>query len=202
MKGRKPIYSNELIAELAARVSAGESPSALAKEKNMSRSSVRRCAASARLPIESREQNLESATQVGTVRQRERLFWRFIEVYLHQGISLAPKSTPRDVAGMLESIVKLRALMPPARAAARLPERQKASETLLIFQRSLSQVVESPKIVEVMVESVVESPKIIEVTVEPVKSLDEVNRVALEKAVEAGSSVDDAPPSEEKHATR
>ena len=124
MKGRKPIYSNELIAELAARVSAGESPSALAKEKNMSRSSVRRCAASARLPIETKEQNLEAATQIGTSRQRERLFWLFITTFLRQGIALAAKSTPRDVAGMLESAVKLRSLMPAVRSASRLPERQ------------------------------------------------------------------------------
>ncbi|MBI4248570.1 MAG: hypothetical protein HY611_03620 [Elusimicrobia bacterium] len=188
MKGRKPIYPPELIAELAARVAAGESPSALAKEKNMSRSSVRRCAESARLPAEAKEQNLEEATQVSTARQRERLFWRFVETFLRQGIALASKSTPRDVSGMLESAVKLRSLMPPARATARLPERQKASETLLIFQRSLSQADEAPKIVEVMVE--------------PVKSLDEANRAALEKAAEVGPSADDTPPEEENDAPR
>lgn len=188
MKGRKPIYPHELIAELAARVAAGESPSALAKEKGMSRSSVRRCAESARLPAEAKEQNVEASAQVGTARQRERLFWTVIESYMRQAIALAPKSTPRDVASMIEAVVKLRTLMPAARTVPRLPERQKASETLMIFQRSLSEVIETPQIVEV--------------TVEPVKSLDEANRVALEKAAEAGPIVDDAPPSEEKHAPR
>ncbi|MBI4376694.1 MAG: hypothetical protein HY549_09625 [Elusimicrobia bacterium] len=188
MKGRKPKYSNELIAELAARVSAGESPSALAKEKSMSRSSVRRCAESARLPTESKEQNLEAATQVGTARQREKLFWAFVTVYLHQGIALAPKSTPRDVAGMIEAAVKLRSLMPPSRSSPRLPERQKASETLLIFQRSLSQVVESANVVEVA-----------EV---PPKSLSEANRTASKTASEEGGIADQAPQSEGNDATR
>ena len=150
MKGRKPKYSQELIAELAARVAAGESPSALAKEKAMSRSSVRRCAESARLPTEIKEQNLEDAAQVSTARQREKLFWRFIEAYMRQGIALAPKSTPRDVAGMIEAAVKLRSLMPPARISARLPDRQKASETLVIFQRSLAGVAENAKVAEVV----------------------------------------------------
>jgi hypothetical protein len=102
------------------------------------------------LPAEIKEQNLEEAVQVGTARQREKLFWRFIETYLRQGIVLAPKSTPRDVAGMIEAIVKLRSLMPPARTSARVPERQKASETLLIFRRSLSQVAKDAEAAEVL----------------------------------------------------
>jgi hypothetical protein len=188
VKGRKPIYPHELIAELAARVAAGESPSALAKEKGMSRSSVRRCAESARLPAEAKEQNVEASAQVGTARQRERLFWMVIESYMRQAIALAPKSTPRDVASMLEAVVKLRALMPAARTVPRLPERQKASETLLIFQRSLSQVVESPKIVEV--------------TVEPVGDLSKADRTASKTACEEGGTADQAPPSEGNDATR
>lgn len=166
MKGRKPKYSRDLVAELAARISAGESPSALAKEKGMSRSSVRRCAESARLPAEIKEQNLEEAAQVSTAKQREKLFWRFIETYLRQGIALAPKSTPRDVAGMIEAAVKLRSLMPPVRTSARLPECQKSSETLLIFQRSLSQPAENANEAEV-VEEVQEG-------------LDKANRAELE----------------------
>ena len=166
MKGRKPKYSQELIAELAARVAAGESPSALAKEKGMSRSSIRRCAESARLPALIKEQNLEEAAQVGTARLREKLFWRFIETYMRQGIELAPKSTPRDVAGMIEAAVKLRSLMPLTKTSVRLPERQRASETLLIFQRSLSQVVDSAKVAEVMEASP--------------EGLDKANRAGLE----------------------
>ena len=149
MKGRKPKYSSELVSELAARIAAGESPSALAKEKGMSRSSVRRCAGSVRLPAEVKETNQELAAQVGTARQREKLFWRFVEAHLRQGISLAPKSAPREVASMLEAAVKLRGLMPSMRGAQRLPERQKAQETLLIFQRSLSRPVDAPvKVIE------------------------------------------------------
>ena len=188
MRGRKPKYQPELVAELAARVAAGESPSALASEKGMSRSSIRRCAASARLPAEAKEQNLDEAAQVGTARQRERLFWRFIEVYLRQGIALAPGSTPRDVAGMLESVVKLRALMPPARTSARLPERQKASETLLIFQRSLTQSDQTPQMVQVVVE--------------PAENLSAVKRTVIETTSEEGGSVDQTPPSEGNDGTR
>lgn len=182
MKGRKPKYSSELVSELAARIAAGESPSALAKEKGMSRSSVRRCAGSVRLPAEVKEKNLETATQVGTARQREKLFWKFIESYLRQGIALAPKSAPREVAGMLEAAVKLRALMPAARSASRLPERQKASETLLIFQRSLSKAVEDAKTVEV-----VEAP--------PENQL-KADRAAIETAAEEDAASEPKPPEE------
>lgn len=173
MKGRKPKYPSELVAELAARVAAGESPSALAKEKGMSRSSVRRCAGSVRLPAEVKEKNLETAAQAGTARQREKLFWRFVEAHLRQGIALAPKSAPRDVAAMLEAAVKLRALMPTARGSHRLPERQKASETLLIFQRSLSRTTEEPA-------QVVEAEAVQE-------DLGRTDRAASEKATDGGT---------------
>lgn len=187
MKGRKPKYSNELIAELAARVAAGESPSLLAKEKGMSRSSVRRCAASARLPAEVKEQGAETAIQVGTARQREKLFWRFIEAYLRQGIALAPSSTPRDVASMLEAVVRLRALLPPPRAVARLPEIRKTEETLMLFRRSLSQAAQSPKIVDAAAEAA--------------KDLEAAERAALETASDEGAAGNPATASEGEDAT-
>lgn len=188
MKGRKPKYPSELIAELAARVAVGESPSALAKEKGMSRSSVRRCAESVRLPAEVKATNLDVAAQVGTARQREKLFWRFIESYLRQGIALAPKSAPRDVAAMLEAAVKLRILLPTARNASRLPERQKSSETLLIFQRSLSRAAEEPAQM-VDIDAVQED-------------LDKADRAALKTAAEEDRKVDTLRPNEGNDAPR
>lgn len=188
MKGRKPKFPSELVAEIAARVAAGESPSMLAKEKGMARSSVRRCAESVRLPAEVKEQNFETSAQVSTARQREKLFWRFIESYLRQGITLAPKSAPRDVAAMLEAAVKLRSLLPAARGASRLPEREKASETLLIFQRSLSRTAEEPAHV-VDAETVQED-------------LDEADRTASKKATEEGRNSGSTQSSEGNDAPR
>ena len=187
MKGRKPKYSAELISELATRIAAGESPSALAKEKGMSRSSVRRCAQSVRLPAEVKETNQEVAAQVGTVRQRQKLFWRFVEAQLRQGIALAPKSAPREVAAMLEAAVKLRGLMPAARSSSRLPEREKAQETLLIFQRSLSQAVEPP-------------PRVIDAEAVQGGQLT-LDRAASDSAADGGEVADENPSPEGNDAT-
>lgn len=134
MKGRKPKYPQEEINRVAARLAAGESPSALSKELGWPRTSIIRCADSARAPGQLTEQ-VKQNTQSRKAAQREKLFWRFVEANLRQGIKKAPSAAPKEIAAMLESAVKLKALMASSSSSARGPAVRFADETVLRFER-------------------------------------------------------------------
>lgn len=134
MKGRKPKYPQEEINRVAARLAAGESPSALSKELGWPRTSIIRCSDSARAPGHLTEQ-VKQNTQSRKAAQREKLFWRFVESNLRQGIKKAPTAAPKEIAAMLESAVKLKALMASSSSNVRGPSVRFADETVLRFER-------------------------------------------------------------------
>ncbi|MCX5786069.1 MAG: hypothetical protein NTX59_10300 [Elusimicrobia bacterium] len=134
MKGRKPKYSQEETNEIVARLAAGESPSALSTEFNRPRTSILRCADSARAPGQITEQAKRTIKDKKAT-QRERLFWRFVEANLRQGIQKATQAAPKEVAAMLESAVKLKALMTTSVTGSRGSLIQFTDETILRFGR-------------------------------------------------------------------
>lgn len=137
MKGRKPKYPQDEINRVAARLAAGESASAISKDLGWPRTSVLRCADSARAPgqlIEQARQNTKDKKSS----QREKLFWRFVEANLRQGIKKAPSAAPKEIAAMLESAVKLKALMATSSSAARGPLVRFTDETVMRFQRFIT----------------------------------------------------------------
>jgi len=134
MKGRKPKYDQKEISEVAARLASGESPSAIAAEKGWPRTSVLRCADSVRVPAVVKDK-AHQAVRDRKSSQRERLFWRFVEAYLRQGIKKAPQAMPKEVAVNLETAVKLRALMTSSSGASRGTLIHYTDETIVKFER-------------------------------------------------------------------
>lgn len=134
MKGRKPKYDQREIAEVAARLSSGESASAIAAEKGWPRTSVLRCADSARVPAVVKEKAHQTVRD-RKASQRERLFWRFVETYLRQGIKKASQAMPKEIAVNLETAVKLRTLMASSSVASRGTLIQYTDETIVKFER-------------------------------------------------------------------
>jgi hypothetical protein len=143
VKGRKPKYPQEEINQVAARLAAGESPSALSKELGWPRTSILRCSDSARAPSQVTEQAKKTIKDKKAV-QRERLFWRFVEANLRQGIQKASDAAPKEVAAMLESAVKLKALMTTSGTGNRGPLINFTDETIMQFTRFIKgEVVQS-----------------------------------------------------------
>ena len=134
MKGRKPKYPQEEINRVAARLAAGERPSALSKELGWPRTSIIRCADSARTPGHLSEQVKQNTTDKKSA-QREQLFWRFVVANLRQGVKKAASAAPKELAAMLDSAVKLRALMASSSSGARAPVVRFADETIMRFER-------------------------------------------------------------------
>ena len=143
MKGRKPKYPQEEINQVAARLAAGESPSALSKELGWPRTSILRCSDSARAPSQVTEQAKKTIKDKKAT-QRERLFWRFVEANLRQGIQKASEAAPKEVAAMLDSAVKLKALMTTSGGGTRGSLIHFTDDTIMQFTRFIKgEVVQS-----------------------------------------------------------
>jgi hypothetical protein len=134
VKGRKPKYPQEEINQVAARLAAGESPSALSKELGWPRTSILRCSDSARAPSQVTEQAKKTIKDKKAT-QRERLFWRFVEANLRQGIQKASEAAPKEVAAMLDSAVKLKALMTTSGGGSRGSLINFTEDTIMQFTR-------------------------------------------------------------------
>lgn len=134
LKGRKPKYDQKEIAEVAARLASGESASAIASEKGWPRTSVLRCADSVRVPAVVKEK-AHQAVRDRKASRRERLFWRFVEAYMRQGIQKASHSVPKEIATMLEASVKLRSLMTSSSTTSRGSLIHYTDETIVRFER-------------------------------------------------------------------
>jgi len=134
MKGRKPKYDQKEIAEVAARLASGESASAIAMEKGWPRTSILRCADSVRVPAVVKEK-AHQAVRDRKASKRERLFWRFVEAYLRQGIQKASQSAPKEIAVMLEASVKLRSLMTSSSTGSKGAMIHYTDETIVRFER-------------------------------------------------------------------
>jgi len=166
MRGRKPKYPQEEIDKVSARLAAGESPSALAKELGWPRTSIIRCSDSARAPSEVTAQARQNIKDKKAT-QRERLFWRFIEENLRQGIAKASQAAPKEIAAMLESAVKLKALMTSSGSAARAATVQFTDETILKFGHFIKGEVVVPPPAEEAVEANLGEAKADAIEIEP-----------------------------------
>ncbi|MHB2025141.1 MAG: hypothetical protein ACYCPQ_00675 [Elusimicrobiota bacterium] len=138
MKGRKPKYPQDVINEIAARLAAGESASALSHEMGLPRTSVLRCADSTRIPPERREENMGVARETKLI-HREKLYWRAFEALLRQFIRLAPKATEKGVAVMAEALAKMKPALATSGLMQRKPKLLTSEETLMIFRSRFQQ---------------------------------------------------------------
>lgn len=134
MKGRKPKYPQEEINQVAARLANGESASAISKELGWPRTSVLRCADSARTPPQAAAQMKQGIKDRNSER-RERIFWRFVEANLRQGINKSASAAPKEIAAMLEAAVKLKSLMTTSVSSSRGSLINFTDETILRFGR-------------------------------------------------------------------
>lgn len=143
MKGRKPKYSPEEIAEMNQRLAAGESPSRLSKETGKPRTSILRFQDSARIPQELKAALLGSIDEKWTVSVWKR-YRRVIDALLRRYEQIAPEATEKSLPDLTEGVVKLKSVLPAPRGQSRQAASQKSEETMLIFQARFKQSGSAP----------------------------------------------------------
>ncbi|MEK6536407.1 MAG: hypothetical protein AABZ63_02840 [Actinomycetota bacterium] len=134
MRGRKPIYAVEECAEVAQRLAAGESPTAIAKSKGWPRTSVIQCSKSARLPANVAE-NLLVQTKTRKTEKVLRLWGEDVEKALERIGELIPKADAKGISALVESLVELKSTLPSGGSGGKARLSKAADETCLIFER-------------------------------------------------------------------
>jgi len=134
MRGRKPIYAVEECAEVAQRLAAGESPTAIAKNKGWPRTSVIQCSKSARLPANVAE-HLIMQTKTRKTEKAMRLWGEDVEKALRRIGKLIPKADEKGISALVESLVDLKSALPSSGSGGKARLSKAADETCLIFER-------------------------------------------------------------------
>lgn len=141
MRGRKPIYSQEECLDIAQRLAAGESPSAIGRAmgkegKPIPRTSVIQCAKSARLPPALREQVLLQL-KVKSVEKLLKLWRGGVDKVLRRIEKLAPKADEKGVSLLSEALERFKAVMPSIGGGVQAKVSKVTDETRLIFERKV-----------------------------------------------------------------
>lgn len=141
MRGRKPIYSQEECLDIAQRLAAGESPSAIGRAmgkdgKPIPRTSVLQCAKSARLPPALREQVLLQL-KAKNVEKLLSLWGDGVDAVLRRIKKLAPKADEKGVSLLSEALERFKSIMPTVGGGVQAKISKVTDETRLIFERKV-----------------------------------------------------------------
>lgn len=128
------MYSVEECAEVAQRLAAGESPTAIAKAKGWPRTSVIQCSKSARLPANVQERLLQH-NKTKNVQRVLRLWGEDVEKALERIGELIPKAEAKALSALVASLVELKSTLPSSGSGGKARLSKAADETCLIFER-------------------------------------------------------------------
>ncbi len=124
----------EECAEVAQRLAAGESPTAIAKAKGWPRTSVIQCSKSARLPANVQEHLLQH-NKTKKVQRVLRLWGEDVEKALERIGELIPKAEAKALSALVEALVELKSTLPSGGSGGKARLSKAADETCLIFER-------------------------------------------------------------------
>jgi len=124
----------EECAEVAQRLAAGESPTAIAKAKGWPRTSVIQCSKSARLPANVQERLLQH-NKTRKVQRVLRLWGEDVEKALERIGELIPKAEAKALSALVASLVELKSTLPSGGSGGKARLSKAADETCLIFER-------------------------------------------------------------------